>query len=166
MRSTAPPGMRVSYQRNTSRECRFVAGSGVVLVRLSGPDPGPGGPKLSRGGRLMRYMLLINSDRNAPPPQKSEMEAIMQGHQRFGEELLAAKKMVHGERLRSDDEASRIRLKAGQRQVTDGPFTETKKVLGGFYLIECDSKSEAIEWAKKIPLREGGYVEVVPIWPM
>jgi hypothetical protein len=114
----------------------------------------------------MRYMLLINSERSAPPPQKGEMESMMQGHQRFGEELLAAKKMVHGERLRSDDEASRVRLKAGQRQVTDGPFTETKEVLGGFYLIECDSKSEAIAWAKKIPLREGGYVEVVPIWPM
>jgi hypothetical protein len=114
----------------------------------------------------MRYMLLINSEKAAPPPQASEMEAILKAHQRFGEELLATKKMVHAERLRSDDEASRIRFKAGQRQIIDGPFTETKEVLGGFYLIECDSKSEAVEWAKKIPLREGGYVDVVPVWPM
>jgi hypothetical protein len=114
----------------------------------------------------MRYMLLISSDKAAPPPQKGEMEAIMQGHQRFAEELQAAKKMVHGERLRPDDEASRVRLKAGQRQITDGPFTETKEVLGGFYLIDCDTKREAVEWAKKIPLREGAYVEVRPIWPM
>jgi hypothetical protein len=114
----------------------------------------------------MRYMLLINSEKAAPPPQKAEMDAIIQGHQRFGAELLAAKKMVHGERLRSDDEASRVRFKAGQRQVTDGPFTETKEVLGGFYLIECDTKAEAIEWAKKIPLREGGSVEVIPVWDM
>jgi hypothetical protein len=114
----------------------------------------------------MRYMLLINSEKAAPPPQQAEMDAIIQGHQRFGAELLAAKKMVHGERLRSDDEASRVRFKAGQRQVTDGPFTETKEVLGGFYLIECDTKAEAIEWAKKIPLREGGSVEVIPIWDM
>ena len=109
----------------------------------------------------MRYILLINSDKAAPPPQKAEMEALMQGHQRFGEELQAARKMVHGERLRPDEEASRVRLKAGQRQVTDGPFTETKEVLGGFY-----TKKEAVEWAKKIPLREGGSVEVWPIWPM
>jgi hypothetical protein len=81
----------------------------------------------------MRYMLLINSQKSAPPPSKGEMEAIMKGHERFGSELLAVKKMVHGERLRGDDEASRIRFKAGQRQVTDGPFTETKEVLGGFY---------------------------------
>jgi hypothetical protein len=114
----------------------------------------------------MRYMLLINNDKNTPPPQQAEMEAIFKGHQRFGEEAMAAKKMVHGERLRGDEDASRIRLKAGQRQVTDGPFTETKEVLGGFYLIECDSKTEAIEWAKKIPLREGGTIEVRPIWPM
>ncbi len=98
----------------------------------------------------MRYMLLINSDKAAPPPQPAEM----------------ARKMVHGERLRPDGEASRIRLKAGQRQVTDGPFTETKEVLGGFYLIDCDSMKEAVEWAKKIPLREGGHVDVFPIWPM
>jgi hypothetical protein len=114
----------------------------------------------------MRYMLLINSDKAAPPPQPAEMEVIMRGHQRFAEELQAAKKMVHGERLRPDGEASRVRLKAGQRQVTDGPFTETKEVLGGFYLIDCDSMKEAVEWAKKIPLREGGHIDVFPIWPM
>jgi hypothetical protein len=114
----------------------------------------------------MRYVLLISSDKTVPPPPTGEMEAILQGHRRFAEELQVAKKMVHSERLRPDDEASRVRLKAGQRQITDGPFTETKEVLGGFYLIDCDSKQEAVEWAKKIPLRDGVYVEVRPIWPM
>ena len=114
----------------------------------------------------MRYMLLINGDRNAPPPQKAETEAVLQGHMRFGEELLAVKKMVHGERLRPDSEASRVRIKAGQRQVMDGPFAETKEALGVFYLIECATKEEAVEWAKKIPLREGGYIDIRPIWPM
>ena len=79
---------------------------------------------------------------------------------------MAAKKMVHGERLRGDDQASRIRLKAGQRQVTDGPFTETKEILGGFYLIDCDSMAEAIEWAKKIPLGEGSSIDIRTVWPM
>jgi hypothetical protein len=114
----------------------------------------------------MRFMLLVNSDKSAPPPQKAEMEAIIQGHERFGAELHAAGKMVHGERLRPDEETSRVRLKGGHRQVTDGPFTETKEVLGGFYLIECDDMKEAIEWAKKIPLREGGTVDVRSVWPM
>jgi hypothetical protein len=132
-------------------------------MRIAGKASGPGDHEQEGP---MRYMLLINNDKSAPPPQQAQMEAIMKGHQRFGEELMAAKKMVHGERLRGDEDASRIRLKAGQRQVTDGPFTETKEVLGGFYLIDCDSKSEAIEWAKKIPLGEGGTIEIRPVWPM
>jgi hypothetical protein len=127
---------------------------------------GPNGPDIHRRRLYMRYMLLINSDKAAPPPQTAEMEGMMRGHQRFAEELQAAKKMVHAERLRPDAEAARVRLKAGQRQVTDGPFAETKEVLGGFYLIDCDSIKEAVEWAKKIPLREDGHVDVFPIWPM
>ena len=50
--------------------------------------------------------------------------------------------MVSGERLRPEDEASRVRFKAGQRQVMDGPFAETKEALGGFYVIEANS----MEW--------------------
>jgi hypothetical protein len=117
----------------------------------------------------MRYMLLIGSDdkmQDQTPPPKAQMEAIIQGHVRFGEELHAKGKMVAADRLRPDSDASRVRLKAGQRQVMDGPFTETKEALGGFYLIDADTKEEAIEWAKKIPLGEGGFVEVRPIWPM
>jgi hypothetical protein len=116
---------------------------------------------------LMRYLLLIGSDnKNQGAPPKAEMEAIVQGHARFAQELRATGKMVHAERLRPDSDGSRIRVKAGQRQVMDGPFTETKEALGGFYLIECETREEAVEWAKKIPLVEGGYVEVRPIWPM
>jgi hypothetical protein len=115
----------------------------------------------------MRYMLLIcTDDKNAPPAPRAEMEAIVQGHARFVEELNAAGKTVVGERLRPESDASRVRFKAGQRQVMDGPFAETKEALGGFYLVECDTREESIEWAKKIPLREGGFVDVRPIWPM
>jgi hypothetical protein len=115
----------------------------------------------------MRYMLLICSDdKTGPPVPKAEMETTVQGHQRFAQELQASGKMIVGERLRPDAEASRIRVKAGQRQVMDGPFAETKEALGGFYLIECASKQEALEWARKIPLREDGYIEVRPIWQM
>ena len=114
----------------------------------------------------MRYLLLICSDKNQPAPSPAQMEAMVQGHGRFAQELHAAGKMVHGERLRPDADGSRVRFKAGQRQIMDGPFTETKEALGGFYLIECDTKEEAMEWAKKVPLGEGGFIEVRPIWPM
>ena len=117
----------------------------------------------------MRYMLLIGSDdkmQDQAPPPKAQMEAMVQGHMRFAQELGATGKMVAADRLRPDSDASRVRMKAGQRQVMDGPFAETKEALGGFYLIECDTKGEAVEWAKKIPLTDGGFVEVRPIWPM
>lgn len=114
----------------------------------------------------MRYLLLICSDKNRPAPSPAQMEAMMQGHGRFAQELHAAGKMVHGERLRPDADGSRVRFKAGQRQIMDGPFTETKEALGGFYLIECDTKQEALEWAKKVPLGEGGFIDVLPVWPM
>ena len=97
----------------------------------------------------MRYLLLICSDKNQAPPSPSQMEAIVQGHGRFAQELHASGKMVHGERLRPDAEGSRVRFKAGQRQVMDGPFTETKEALGGFYLIECDTKQEAMNRDRK-----------------
>ena len=115
----------------------------------------------------MRYLLLICSDeKGQAPPSRAEMETLVQGHGRFAGELRAAGKMVHGERLKPDSDGSRVRVKAGQRQVMDGPFAETKEALGGFYLIDCESKQEAVEWAKKIPRLEGGFVEVRPIWPM
>ena len=115
----------------------------------------------------MRYMLLIGSDdKSAPPRPRAEMDAMMQGHRRFAEELQAAGKMVHGERLRPDSDGSRVRLEAGHHQVMDGPFAETKEALGGFYLIDCATKDEAVEWAKKVPLVEGGFIEVRPIWQM
>ena len=114
----------------------------------------------------MRYMLLISSDKNAPPPTPAEGQALVQGHVKVAAALRAAGKYVMGDRLRPDSDGARVRLKAGHPQVVDGPFTETKEALGGYYLIECDTKEEAVEWAKKVPLREGGYVEVRPIWQM
>jgi len=121
----------------------------------------------SAEGGAMRYMLLIGSDdKNAPMPSKAQMDEIIQGHVKFGNEIRAAGKMVHGERLRPDTEASRLRSKAGHRQVMDGPFAETKEGLGGFYLIEAANKAEAVEWAKKIPLADGGFIDVVPVWEM
>jgi hypothetical protein len=114
----------------------------------------------------MRYLLLICSDATAPPAPRAEMEAIVAGHRRFADELSAAGKMVSGERLRPDSEARRVRMKAGHRQLIDGPFAETKEALGGFYLIEADTKDEAVAWAQKIPLREGGFVDVRPVWQM
>ncbi len=113
----------------------------------------------------MRYLLLIGSTDKTARPSAPDSEMV-KAHMRFGEEARNAGKTVVAERLRPEDEASRVRVKGTQRQVTDGPFAETKEALGGFYLLECASKEEALEWAKKVPLAEGGYVDVRPVWHM
>src|SRR3989442_31507 len=111
----------------------------------------------------MRYLLLIGSEnKTAAPPSPAEGQAMVQAFMRFSEEVRAAGKTVVSERLRPEDEASRVRVKAGQRQVMDGPFAETKEGLGGFYLLECASKDEALAWAKKVPIREAASSTCAP----
>ena len=115
----------------------------------------------------MRYLLLIGSEnKTAAPPSPAEGQAMVQAFMRFSEEAQKAGKTLVAERLRPEAEARRVRVKAGQHQVTDGPFAETKEALGGFYLLECASREEALEWAKKVPIGEGGVVDVRPVWQM
>jgi hypothetical protein len=113
----------------------------------------------------MRYLLLIGSADKSVKPGPPD-SAMVQAHMKFAQEARDAGKTVVAERLRPEEEASRVRAKGPQRQVTDGPFAETKEALGGFYLLECASKEEALEWAKKVPLGEGGWVDVRPVWQM
>ena len=115
----------------------------------------------------MRYLLIIGgNDKNAAAPSPADSQKTVQAFMRFSEEVHKAGKAVVSERLRPEDQASRVRVKGGHHQITDGPFTETKEALGGFYLLECASKEEALEWAKKVPIGESGFVDVRPIWQM
>ena len=61
------------------------------------------------------------------------------------------------------DTATTVKVRNGERLVTDGPFAETKEQLGGFYLLECKDLDEAIEWAAKIPGAQNGTIEVRPV---
>jgi hypothetical protein len=115
----------------------------------------------------MKFILLIHGDEKAQAKRtEAEMQRIVGGHMKFADDLRAAGKMIGGERLRPETEAVRLRLKSGRRQVIDGPFAETKEVLGGFYLIECDSREEAVELASRLLLHDNGFVEVRPVWNM
>ena len=114
----------------------------------------------------MRFLLMIFDDhaewaKVAP----AAMERVMQTHAQLKADLEAQGKWIGCDRLHPGSEAATVRVRDERRVVSDGPFTETKEVMGGFYLIKCDSKAEAIEWAKRLPLAEGrSSVEVRPIW--
>lgn len=120
----------------------------------------------TKGEQPMKYILLISSNEQALASRgEAEVKQVVGQHMKVAQDLRAAGKMVSAERLRPQSEATRIRMKAGQPQLTDGPFAETKEVIGGFYLIDCASKAEAIEWASKLPIGDG-FIEVRPVWEM
>ncbi len=115
----------------------------------------------------MKYACLIYSDESDsvanPDPTTPEFEPMMAGYQKFGEETGAAGVYVAGEPLAPTSAATSIQVRDGEVITTDGPFAETKEQLGGFYILECETLDEAIQWAAKIPHASSGTVEVRPV---
>ena len=113
----------------------------------------------------MRYLLLIYSDESYyATVTEAQMGELMQAYGTFTEELAGSGAMVDAARLRPTPTATTVRVRDGKAQTTDGPFTETKETLGGYYLINAENLDEAIAWAAKIPTAAYGSVEVRPIW--
>jgi hypothetical protein len=112
----------------------------------------------------MKYLCSIYGDESqwgsATPEQLSE---VMEAYGAFSEEAGQAGVILAGEGLEPTSAATTVRVRDGERMLTDGPFAETKEQLGGFYLLECNSLDEAIEWAAKIPGAASGSVEVRPV---
>lgn len=114
----------------------------------------------------MKYMLLIHSDENAPMPPDDVMAEIMSRYYQVAEDLEKQGKLVASHRLRPTDTATTVKVRDGDKLVTDGPFAELKEALGGYYLIEAADLDEAITWAAKIPAAEHGSIEIRPVWEM
>ena len=112
----------------------------------------------------MRYLLLLYTAEDAGPAEGSpEQAAEMQQWFAYTEELRASGCMLGGEPLHGVDTATTVRVRDGSTVTTDGPFAETKEVLGGFYMIDVADLDEATAWAAKIPSAPYGSVEVRPI---
>ena len=112
----------------------------------------------------MKYLLTIYDDESMwSGVQPGDVNAMMDGYRRFGEEVTERGAYVAGEALESISTATTVRVKDGERLVTDGPFAETKEQLGGFYLLDCKDLDEAIAYAAKIPGAQSGCIEVRPV---
>ena len=111
----------------------------------------------------MKY-LLHDLRRREPdggrptPEQVNEMQAWYDAFRPGGR-----RRVLAGEGLQPTSTATTVRVRDGERMLTDGPFAETKEQLGGFYLLDCNSLDEAIELAAKIPGAQFGSVEVRPV---
>jgi hypothetical protein len=83
---------------------------------------------------------------------------------KYDEEMRKAGVLLSEEGLHPTSKGARIRVSGGKRIVTDGPFIETKEVIAGFWIIQVNSKEEAIEWANRAPLPECGVIEIRQIF--
>ena len=112
----------------------------------------------------MQYMLLIYSDPSVwESMPEEESRAIYGEYFAYTEELRNSGKLVAGDALQPTVTATSVRVRSGETLTTDGPFAETKEVLGGYYLIDVDTLDEALEWGAKIPGATYGTIEVRPV---
>lgn len=111
----------------------------------------------------MRYMFLLYDDESGfhGLPQAEQMKIVGE-HMAYSEALRNAGAMVEGAPLDHTREARRVR--AGR--VENGPFTDSKEQLGGYYVIEAKDLDAALDWAAKCPAASHGRVEVRPLWQM
>jgi hypothetical protein len=110
------------------------------------------------------YLLLIYDDErpwdSAPPEDGAK---VMRAYYDFTEEADSAGVVRHSAALQPSATATTVRVRNGDRLLTDGPFAETKEQLGGYYLVDCATLDEAIEWASRIPGASTGAIEVRPV---
>lgn len=112
----------------------------------------------------MQYMLMLYADEASWSSLDDEAQgAVMAEHGAATEAMKAQGAYVGGEALELSDTAATLRIRDGEEVITDGPFVEAKEMLGGFYIVECASREEALRWAAHLPEARIGGVEVRPI---
>jgi hypothetical protein len=111
---------------------------------------------------MAQYILLIYGPTEGGPSPE-QLEAEMGRWWEYTQAIRDAGVMLAGEALQGADTATTVRVRDGQRLTSDGPFAETKEVLGGYYVIDVPDLDAALEWAAKMPNIAYGTVEVRPV---
>ena len=111
----------------------------------------------------MRYLALIYTP-EGEPASEADGQRMMVEYGALTEEMRGKGAYLSGEALQPVATATTVRVRKGDRMVTDGPFAETREVLGGFYLIDVKDMNEAIDAAAKQPGASLGTVEVRPVF--
>jgi hypothetical protein len=113
----------------------------------------------------MRYMMIVKASKDSEAGRlPTEEELAVMG--KYNEELVKAGVLLAADGLRPSKEGARLYFKGGKRTVVDGPFSETKELIAGFWMIQVKSHEEAIEWAKRAPCThpaddaEGEHIEL------
>ena len=98
----------------------------------------------------MRFMVMVRATKQSEQGMLPD-EKLLADMGKFNEELVKAGVMLAGEGLQPSSKGARVRFSGSKRTVIDGPFSETKELIAGFWLWQCKSKEEAIEWVKRAP---------------
>ena len=102
----------------------------------------------------MQFMLIVKSSRNCEAGTRPS-EKVLAAVGNYTQELRKAGVLVELSRLEASSKASRIKFSGGTQVVIDGPFAETKELIGGYWIIQVNSREEAIQWAKRVPVLDG-----------
>lgn len=111
----------------------------------------------------MRFMVLVPA---SPESEAGELPGteLLEAMTKYNEELVKAGVMLAGEGLHPTSRGAKVRFSGSERTVIDGPFTEAKEIVAGFWIWECSSRDEAIEWLKRAPFDGGVEIELRPIF--
>lgn len=113
----------------------------------------------------MQYMALIYADETGwDTLTEDEREAARAKYGALASDARAAGVMAGGNELASVRDATTVRVRGDETLVTDGPYADVKEALGGFFVFECGSIDEALDWAARIPAAEYGAIEVRPVY--
>ena len=110
----------------------------------------------------MRFMVIVKATPNSEAGVMPSRE-LLAAMGAFNEELVKAGIMLAGEGLQPSAKGARVKFSGGKRTVIDGPFAETKELIAGFWLWQCKTKDEAIEWVKRCPDPMPGEESVIEI---
>ena len=122
----------------------------------------------------MRFMMIMIPkvyQPDAPPGERAEEgfapppEAVAK-MMMFNEELTKAGALIALDGLHPSSKGARVAFAGGKPKVTDGPFTEAKEVIGGYWMIQTKSKAEAVEWARRVPAADGDVIEIREVFEM
>ena len=113
----------------------------------------------------MQYLLMIYSQENRwNQMTDSERQQGVAAYQAYSEALTKAEALVGGNRLQNTNTATTVRLVDGKPQVLDGPYSDSKEQLAGYFLIDVPNLDAAITWASRCPGAGHGIMEVRPVW--
>jgi hypothetical protein len=117
----------------------------------------------------MRFMMIVKASKESEAGHMPS-EEMLSAMGKYNEQLMKAGVLLDLGGLKPSSKGFRIKIEADKRTVIDGPFTETKELIGGYWIIEVKSREEALEWAKRVPApHEGGQeceIEVRPFFEL